>query len=84
MELEKGVIEFNGGGEIEVRGPRDYYIEIYGNQPKFIKVTQEQRDKINKVLLESEAKFIQIGEKTINVSAIKEMGKSSSYGSGTV
>jgi aspartate 1-decarboxylase len=52
-------------------------VEIYSddNARRFIGITEEQYDLINKIWLETDAKCIKIGDRTIAVSAIKEVSK---------
>ena len=73
-------------GEVgESRGEKNCYIEVYSNgDPRFIRITSGQKEKLAEVLLKTDAKFVKIGEKLINVSAIKEIDFNSNFSQGTI
>lgn len=53
---------------------RSYYVQRQGDE-KTIVIDKEQYDNIEKILIDTNAKFIKIGEKIIAVSSIREVGK---------
>ena len=73
-------------GEIaDSKEPRDCYIEVFSSgDPRFIKITSEQKEKLTKILLETDVKFVKIGTKLINVLTIKEIDFDSNYSSGVL
>lgn len=53
---------------------RNYYVQRQGEE-KTIVIDRAQYENIEKVLIDTNAKFIKIGEKIIAVSSIREVGK---------
>jgi hypothetical protein len=57
--------------EVSVYSPK-YYLDRYEGDP--LKLTKEQYDGLERVLLDSEMKFVKIGDKIISTSSVKEVG----------
>jgi hypothetical protein len=66
--MENGVIKFE----------EECYVELFQNgedKENFYKITEEQFELVNKILQETSAKFIQIGNTTFNVNSIRTVYK---------
>lgn len=57
--------------EVSVYNPK-YYLERYEGEQ--IKLSKEQYEGLEKVLLDSDMKFVKIGDKIISTSSVKEVG----------
>lgn len=53
----------------------DYYIKRYDKEDETIKISQDQYEGLEKVLLDSNMKFVKIGDRIIATSSIKEVEK---------
>ena len=52
----------------------DYFIEYFSSE-KPVKIDEQQFDNLEKALLDTDVKFIKIGDNIINASAIKQVTK---------